>query len=178
MSIAPNHALVLRPPSAADVPALATLGRDSFVAKFGPLYRPEDLADFLEGTYSHAVVAAELANPERRYCIAADDDGLAGYCKLAVPSSLAGHGDARRPIEIKQLYTAAGRTGQGIGAALMDWALAEAGAHDADAIQLSVFSGNADAQRFYRRYGFAKTADIDFWVGSQRDAEFLFTLRI
>ena len=47
-------------------------------------------------------------------------------------------------------------------------------AFGADEIQLSVWSGNDGAQRFYRRYGFEKVADIDFWVGQQRDEEHLF----
>ena len=79
---------------------------------------------------------------------------------------------------LNQLYTAAGRTGQGIGAALTDWALAEAREHSADAVQLSVYSENYGAQRFYARYGFTKIADIGFWVGNQRDAEFLYELRL
>lgn len=170
--------LTLRPAIPADIPALCRLGRDSFVAKFGHLYRPEDLAAFLAQTYSPEAIAAELADPARRYCLAETDGRLAGYCKLAIPSTLAPHGTARRPIEIKQLYTDPARTSRGIGAALMDWALAEAHEQGADAIQLSVWSGNAGAQRFYARYGFVKTADIDFWVGSQRDEEFLFTLNL
>jgi ribosomal protein S18 acetylase RimI-like enzyme len=170
--------LILRAPTPADIPELSELGRDSFVDKFGPMYRPEDLAAYLEEAHSPAAVAAELADPERRYRLAEIDGGLAGYCKLAVPSSLAEHDDARRPVEIKQLYTAPGMTGKGIGAALMDWAMAEARAHGADAIQLSVWSGNEGAQRFYARYGFAKIADIQFWVGQQCDEEFLFVLRL
>ena len=67
-------------------------------------------------------------------------------------------------------------TGRGLGAALMDWAIAEARGLGADAIQLSVWTGNDGAQRFYARYGFVKVADIDFWVGEQRDEEFLFAL--
>lgn len=170
--------LILREATATDVPALATLGRDSFVAKFGHLYRPEDLAAFLDETHSPAAVAAELANPGRRYRLAEIGGALAGYCKLAIPSTLAGHDDAQRPVEIKQLYTAPGMTGRGIGAALMDWALGEARGHGADAVQLSVWSGNADAQRFYARYGFAKVADIHFRVGEQLDEEFLFALKL
>lgn len=170
--------LIYRAATTADVPALAALGRDSFVDKFGPMYRPEDLAAFLEETHSPEVVAAELANPERRYRLAEADGQLAGYCKLAVPSTLAEHGDAARPIEIKQLYTAPGLTGKGLGAALMDWALAEAREYGADAIQLSVWSGNEGAQRFYARYGFAKAADIEFAVGEQIDHEYLFMLRL
>jgi ribosomal protein S18 acetylase RimI-like enzyme len=171
-------ALILRAATAADIPALSALGRESFADKFGHMYRPEDLAAFLEETHSHSALAAELANPERRYRLAEIDGSLAGYCKLAIPSSLSEHHDAARPIEIKQLYTAPGLTGRGIGAALMDWATDEARAYDADAIQLSVWSGNTDAQRFYARYGFANVADIEFWVGEKCDEEFLFALRL
>ena len=171
-------ALILRTATAADIPALSALGRDSFVAKFGTLYRPQDLATFLAETHSPEVVARELARADRPYRLAEIDGALAGYCKLAIPSTLAEHHDARRPIEIKQLYTAPHLTGRGIGAALMDWALAEARAHHADAIQLSVWSGNPDAQRFYARYGFAKAGDIAYWVGEQRDEEFLFVLHL
>lgn len=171
-------AITLRPASPGDIPALAALGRESFVAKFGQMYRPQDLAAFLEETHSETAVAAGLADPRRRYCLAEADGALAGYCKLAIPSTLAGHGDASRAIEIKQLYTDPAQTGRGVGAALMEWALAEARGHGADAVQLSVWSGNTGAQRFYARYGFAKIADIFFMVGEQRDEEFLFELKL
>jgi ribosomal protein S18 acetylase RimI-like enzyme len=169
---------IYRAATAADVSALAALGRESFVAKFGYLYRPEDLAAFLAETHSPEAVAAELARPERRYRLVELDGVLAGYCKLAIPSTLAEHDTALRPIEIKQLYTAPGMSGRGMGAGLMDWALAEARAWGADAVQLSVWSGNEGAQRFYARYGFAKVADIHFRVGEQYDEEFLFVLRL
>ena len=58
----------------------------------------------------------------------------------------------------------------------MDWALTEARARGADEIQLSVFSGNEGAQRFYARYGFVKVADVTFRVGSHIDDEFLLSL--
>jgi ribosomal protein S18 acetylase RimI-like enzyme len=81
-------------------------------------------------------------------------------------------------VFISQLYCAADMTGKGLGAALIKWAIAEARAWNADAVQLSVFSENFAAQRFYARYGFAKVADIDFWVGNHRDAEFLYELAL
>jgi len=172
------RAFILRDLRVEDIPALSRLARESFIEKFGHMYRAEDLADFLEKTHSPAAIAAEFANPARRYRLAEADGVLAGYCKLAIPSTLADHGGFDRPVEIKQLYTDPARTGQGIGAALMDWALGEAHAHGADAVQLSVWSGNDDAQRFYARYGFAKTSDITFQVGEQVDEEFLFTLEL
>ena len=76
-------------------------------------------------------------------------------------------------LELKQLYTAPDATGRGIGGALMEWAMAEFAARGADEVQISVWSGNHDAQRFYARYGFEKVADITFRVGEQLDEEFL-----
>lgn len=164
----------LRSATVADVPALSALGRDSFVAKFGHMYRPEDLAAFLEETHSPATVAAELANPGRLYRLAELDGRLAGYCKLGLSCGWPEHARGVHAIELKQLYTDPALTGHGIGAALMDWALEEGRSRGADEMQLSVWSGNHGAQRFYERYGFAKVADITFLVGEQVDEEFLF----
>jgi ribosomal protein S18 acetylase RimI-like enzyme len=166
----------LRPALPADVPALARLGRDSFVAKFGTLYTPQDLAAFLEQTHAEPAVAVELANPERRYCLAEIDGRLVGYAKLGLACPWPDYARGAKAIEIKQFYTAPDMAGNGIGAALMDWSLGQARAEEADEIQLSVWSGNDGAQRFYARYGFEKVADITFRVGEQLDDEFLFSL--
>jgi diamine N-acetyltransferase len=171
--------MILRPAFSEDITALAALGRDSFVAAFGHLYRDEDLQAFLAQCYSQAAVAQEIADPAHRHCLAVDADGtLAGFCKLKFPSGYAEYSDAVRPLALQQLYTDPARTGQGVGAGLMDWALAEARSLGADAVQLSVWAENFAAQRFYQRYGFGKIADIDFYVGSHRDEEFLFELRL
>ncbi len=169
--------MILRAPVPEDAEALAALGRDSFIAKFGHLYSPENLSRFLEESHSGAKVAKEIADPGMAIRLAEQDGALVGMCKLLLDSSLKEHGSARRPLEIKQLYTAPACTGQGIGAALMDWAMDFAQTHGADEVQLSVWSENFGAQRFYRRYGFEKIADIDFWVGEHRDEEFLFARR-
>jgi ribosomal protein S18 acetylase RimI-like enzyme len=170
--------VILRPALPADAAALAALGRDSFVAKFGDMYRPQDLAAFLAETHAEEVVVREIVNPVVRYRLAERDGALAGYCKLGLACGWPEHARGRHAIELKQLYTAPGATGGGIGSALMDWALDEAHAKGADEVQLSVWSGNTGAQRFYERYGFAKVADIHFWVGEQRDDEFLFARMI
>lgn len=168
--------MILRPAAPADIPSLSRLGRESFIAKFGTLYRPEDLASFLTEVHSEPAVAAELGNPARLYCLAEEDDVLVGYCKLGLACAWPQYARGRSAIEIKQFYTAPGLSGRGIGAALMDWALPTARARGADEIQLSVWSGNSGAQRFYARYGFEKVADIHFQVGEQLDEEFLFSL--
>ena len=170
--------MILRPASLDDVPALAKLGRESFCAAFGDLYRSEDLDAFLEQVFTEDGVAGEVAGDACIHRLAEDDDGLSGYCKMIVRSEYADHSDAGNPILLAQLYTDPAKTGLGIGAALVDWAIAEAKNRGHDAIQLSVWSENYGAQRFYQRYGFKKVADIDFWVGNHRDDEYLYELRM
>ena len=172
--------MILRPVSLSDAPALARLGRESFCAKFAHLYRPEDLQAFLDETYSESAVAQEIADPALVHRITQDGEGAppSAFVKLRDPGSYGEYSDARRPITLCQLYTAPDRTGEGLGAALMDWAIAEARRRSADAMNLSVYSDNPEAQRFYARYGFAKIADIFFMVGSHRDDEFLLELRL
>lgn len=164
----------LQPARPADAAALAELGARSFVAKFGDLYRPEDLASFLAEAHSEAAVARELADPGYRIVLAVEGDDLLGFCKMDMSCGWPDHARGSRVVQLKQLYTQPGATGRGIGAALTEWALAEARAFGADEMQLSVYSDNEGAQRFYHRYGFTKVADIFFMVGAQRDDEFLY----
>lgn len=174
-----SAAYSFRAPVTADTAALAVLGRDSFTAAFRHLYAPEDLAAFLDAVHDEAAVARRIASPNRVYRLAQAADGtLAGYCQLVLRDSFDPASTARAPITLSQLYCAASATGSGLGSALMDWAIAEARARGADEMRLSVWAGNHGAQRFYARHGFEHVADIGFWVGSQRDDEFLYSLKI
>ena len=172
--------IALRPATGADVPDLAALARDSFVAAFGHLYRPADLALFLDEWRTESAYRDALGVPAKRVQLAELDGRLAGYAVIELGDGFeerpAPH--PARPVMLSQLYCAVDATGHGLGAALMEWAIAEARAWGADAVQLSVFSGNLGAQRFYLRYGFEHVADIDFWVGNHRDDEFLYELAL
>lgn len=165
---------ILRPATPADTATLSNLATRAFVAKFGHLYRPEDLASFLAENLSEPAIAAEITNPDRVYRLAERDGALLGYCKIGLTCGFPDHARGRRVMELKQLYTAPEAIGGGIGGALMDWAMAEFTARGADEVQLSVYAHNDGAHRFYRRYGFDKVADITFRVGEQLDEEFLF----
>jgi ribosomal protein S18 acetylase RimI-like enzyme len=172
--------MILRPALPQDAEALAALARDCFDAAFGDLYEPQDLAAFLSAERSPERYRAHLADPATRIQLAEEDGALVAYSLIVLGRQF----DERpapqpaRAVYLSQLYCAHGATGKGLGAALLDWAIEEARGWGADAVQLSVFSENFGAQRFYRRYGFKHVADIDFWVGNQRDHEFLYELSL
>ena len=165
---------ILRPASSADVAALSALAIAAFNAKFAQLYSPDDLATFLAEALEPGPVAAELANPARVYQLAELEGRLMGFAKIGLTCGFPEHARGQKVMELKQLYTAADATGMGIGSQLMDWAMNQFAAHEADEVQISVYSENHGAHRFYERYGFEKVADITFRVGEQLDPEFLF----
>jgi ribosomal protein S18 acetylase RimI-like enzyme len=169
--------MIFRPATPADAPALARLGADTFVAAFGHLYKPEDLAAFLAEVHNPEAVAGEIAGDECTHCLVEHEGGLVAFCKLRYPTKFTDYSDAANPIELGQLYALPGFTGSGIGGKLMDWALAQARAGGHDAVLLSVYAENFGAQRFYHRYGFGKIADITFRVGDHLDPEFLYELK-
>jgi ribosomal protein S18 acetylase RimI-like enzyme len=166
--------LSLRPATLADIPALSALACEAFIAKFGPLYSAANLARFLDEALSPGAFAADLGNPEREIRLAERDGALVGFGKVAFACGFPDHARGARAMELKQLYTAPGITGGGIGSSLMDWAMARLAERGADEVQLSVYAHNDGAHRFYRRYGFDKVADITFRVGDHIDPEFLF----
>lgn len=171
--------MIQRPARLEDAPALARLGRETFCASFGHLYKEDDLNAFLEDVFSPAAVKGEIAGQDCIHRLVEDNAQLIAYCKMMpVAADYAALSRATDPILLGQLYTLPERIGEGIGATLMEWAIGEAREGGHDAILLSVWSENFGAQRFYQRYGFVKIADIDFWVGDHRDDEFLYELRL
>lgn len=170
--------ITYRTPSLDDAATLATLGRESFVDAFGHLYAQADLAAFLNASYSVTTLSVELANPRRVFRVVEQDGQMVGYCKIGLDMGFDIDLGARRGMELKQLYLLGSQTGGGIGGALMNWVIAEARARRYDDIILSVWSGNAAGQRFYRRHGFEKVGDTIFMVGNHKDDEYLFGLSL
>src|SRR3546814_143023 len=93
----------LRIAAPADAAALAELGTRSFIVKFGYLYRPEDLRNFLAESHSEAKAAKEIADPQMRVMLAERDGALLGYCKLVMACGWPEHARGRQVIELKQL---------------------------------------------------------------------------
>jgi diamine N-acetyltransferase len=163
-----------RAPRPDEVEALALLSRDTFREAFGHLYSTENLVLFEAQVYAPEVIAAEMANPNRRYLVAYEGTQMVGYCKIGFDKSLDHDWGEQKLVELKQLYIFASHHGSGIAQHLTDWAVTEARAVQANGLLLSVYSDNPRGLRFYEKSGFAHVADTYFMVGNHRDDEFLY----
>ena len=156
-----------------DAPALAALGRETFVETFGHLYRPDDLAAFLVSRDEERW-REQLADHEFAVRIVEADGEAVAYAKLGPPSLPF---EVNAPsIELRQFYVLRPWQGTNIARELMDWVLAEARRRGAAELYLSVFVDNQRARRFYERYGFTFVAPYAFMVGNHADEDHIMRL--
>lgn len=159
-----------------DGPELATMAKRCFTETFGTLYRASDLAAFLEGTFGDEGLPSHLADPDYTVRVATDEGRIVGFIKLgpvAFPGTWPKHA-----IELHQLYVLGGWQGEGVGPALIEWAIARARSARRSEIVLSVYVDNARARRFYARYGFEEIGRYEFRVGETLDDDRLYRLAL
>lgn len=169
-------AFAIRPATLDDAPALAALGRatfiETFVDGFGIPYPPEDLEPFLKQTFSEETTCARLADPDHHYWVAERGGEILGFantgrCGLPHPDARSGH------AELHRLYVSKAAQGLGVGTALLKVALAWMEANTDGALWIGVWSGNLKAQKLYAAYGFHKAGEYQYPVGRWRDDEFI-----
>jgi ribosomal protein S18 acetylase RimI-like enzyme len=160
----------------ADGPELATMAKRCFTETFGTLYRASDLAVFLEGTFGDEGLPSQLGDPAYAVRLATENGRIIGFAKLG-PVAFPGDWPADA-IELHQLYVLGGWHGEGVGPALIDWAIARARADRRSEIVLSVYVDNRRAQRFYARYGFQEIGRYQFRVGETIDDDRIWRLTL
>jgi ribosomal protein S18 acetylase RimI-like enzyme len=163
--------IVTREGTPADVHAIGEFFRVNFIATFGHLYSPENLAAFLS-RFTPDFWAAQLADPRFAFRIAELDGVVVGTCKVG-PMELPVDdcGDGAR--ELHQIYLAEAAKGSGIADQFMDWTYDTARALGGDSLYLSVFTENHRARRFYERHGFVEVGPYEFMVGDHVDADII-----
>jgi GNAT superfamily N-acetyltransferase len=108
--------------------------------------RPERL-----GPYERAFAAVD-ADPAQLLVVAVDRAEVAGTFQLSFIPGLARRGALRAQLEAVRVGEA--HRGRGLGAAMIEWAIAEARRRGCALVQLTTDKTRADAHRFYARLGF------------------------
>lgn len=158
-----------------DAAALAQIGAETFVATFGHLYDPADLAIFLR-SHSTEAWAKELKDPAFLVRVAEMGGKLVGYAKLGPPHlPFEPRGEA---AELRQLYVIEEFKGQGVARTLIDWVIDQARDCRADHLYLSVFTDNHRARRFYEKLGFEAEGTYSFMVGNHADEDIVMRLKL
>lgn len=130
--------------TADDVPAIVALLADD---PLGATRESDDLAVY------RAAFAAIDADPRQFLAVVRDADGqMRGTCQLTLIPGLSRGGATR--LQIEAVRVAAPVRGQGVGAAMLEWAHEYGRQHGAVLAQLTADAQRADALRFYERLGY------------------------
>lgn len=164
-----------RDATVADAATVAAIGARTFVATFGHLYSPANLATFLA---SHSPAAWAQALAGGAHVRLAEAGGTAvGYARIG-PLTFDVDRGGRPAQQLYQLYVDVPWHGRGVAATLLDWAVGAALSEGAVDLWLSVFVDNPRARAFYRRRGFVEVMPYTFMVGDHADDDILCRLAL
>ncbi len=139
--------LTIRPAQSGDVFRVVELIHLGAAGKPRPV-PPEPLPDGY-----HRALARFQDYPGAAVMVAEQDGQVVGTFSLMVLPNISNEG---RPVaQIESVHVAEAFRGQGIGEAMLQWAIRESKAQGCWRLQLTSDKRRTDAHRFYRRLGFA-----------------------
>jgi GNAT superfamily N-acetyltransferase len=139
--------VVLRRAAAGDLPALVDLlAADQLGATRDGVRTPEDLAAY------QAAFRSIDADPAHLLLVAQAGEQVVGTMQLSFLPGLARRGALRAQIEAVRVSD--DWRGQGLGSAMLTWAIEESRRRGCALVQLTTDKTRASAHRFYERHGF------------------------
>lgn len=171
------EAPLLIPCTPADLKALQDLSRTTFSESFAAQNNPEDFNSYLREAFSTAKLKAELRNPQSRFYFLRVSDQIAGYSKVNTGAAQTELQDPKG-MEIERIYVLKAFQGMGFGGWMLKALQALAEEEGLDYIWLGVWEENRDAIRFYLRHGFVTFGRHPYYIGSDRQMDWMMRLQL
>jgi diamine N-acetyltransferase len=160
-----------------DATLLSELGARTFYDTFAKDNTPENVAAYLEKSFSPEIQYAELSAPENIFLIAEAESSPIGFAQLVLDSkedSLRGN----LCLEVRRIYALQEYLGKGVGKTLMQSSIHEAKQRGCDSIWLGVWEKNPRAIGFYKKWGFQEVGTHTFHVGNDPQRDFIMELTL
>ncbi len=169
--------IVLKKCELKDLRELLEIAKRTFIDAFEKDNNPDDFKIYLASAFSEKQLKKEILNPNSHFYFAFLDGVLVGYFKL-------NEGDAQNEqfkettIELERIYVLDTFQKQGVGKKLLFEVIRIASNKNASFLWLGVWEENEAAIRFYERYGFEKFSEHSYFIGTDKQQDWLLKLTL
>ncbi|KAF4548664.1 Hypothetical protein D9617_26g078770 [Elsinoe fawcettii] len=163
----PNSAAIsVRKAKVEDAAQIAGTARHVFSISFGHTVTKDQLAKYLDETYTAELMAKEIQDSTKQMLVAVDaSDRVAGFILMVRDSDEECVRSYEKRVEMLRFYVHTDYHGQGVGKALATELENIARAEGMKHIWLGVWENNHKAQAVYKKMGFKKVGQHVFDLG-------------
>lgn len=160
-----------------EIHQLQEIGRRTFAETFSQSNTEEDMAAYLDASFSTEKLTAELTDHNAQFYFACIGDELIGYLKLNFGESQTELKDDKA-LEIERIYVLKAFHGKKVGQILYDKAIEVAQQAQADYVWLGVWEENPRAISFYKKNGFVEFDKHIFILGDDEQTDIMMKLKL
>jgi ribosomal protein S18 acetylase RimI-like enzyme len=171
-----DHISIL-PVSVNDVERLQAISRVTFSQTFSAHNSPEDMAAYLDNSYSIHKLTEEIENPNSEFYFAKDGETVVGYLKINTGDAQTEKKDLSA-FEIERIYVDEAYLGKKIGQLLFSKAIDLAKAKNVTYVWLGVWEENHRALAFYNKNGFVPFDKHIFKLGNDEQTDIMMKLTL
>lgn len=155
----------LRPALITDAASMAAISIEVWIGTYLKRGVSGFFAEYALAEFTVAKTKALIADPAQVILVSENADGIDGFIRLSSPSNAPVPGCS--DTEIATFYVQPRHQGKGIGAALLDAALAQCDERGAGSVWLTTNAENAPAIAFYLARGFHYMGETHFRIADQ-----------
>ncbi|MDO9037213.1 MAG: GNAT family N-acetyltransferase [Lutibacter sp.] len=156
---------------------LINISRITFINAFEKDNNQEDFNNYMNSALSKETIEVELLNPNSIFYFTYFNNALVGYFKLNENDAQTEQYN-QNTIELERIYVLNQFQGQQIGKHMLSKTIEIAKAKKHSFLWLGVWEKNTAAIRFYERYGFVKFATHYYYIGNDKQTDWLMKLNL
>ncbi|NAY91577.1 GNAT family N-acetyltransferase [Muricauda sp. JGD-17] len=156
---------------------LAQVARDTFVAAFEKDNDPTDFKDYVQRAFHPERIKEELQNENSLFYFVYESEELIGYFKLNVNDAQTDVHDLDS-LEIERIYVLETYQGKNFGYGMLQKIAGLAQKMEKQYVWLGVWEHNKRAIRFYQRHGFHKFGEHPYYIGTDKQTDWLLRLDV
>ena len=163
------------PVQVAEADLLKDVATKLFLKSFeGTTEDPDSIEHYMDEAYQVNLLEEEIKNKESFTYWVKVDDSIAGYFKLNIGQSQT-EDYPDNYLELQRIYISDDFKRLGIGSRILDFTKKKAQELEKEKIWLGVWKHNYNAQKFYEKNGFVRDGHHIFWMGNERQVDYIMT---